>query len=160
MNLKHPFAKVFPKAKGTCHGLRGHVTYAGVTWEGREHSGLDDATNTARLAAAVIRQGSLLSITDSFKIYAADGSKIERVLKKRPLNQADSNARGKAPGKGSGERCHCGVKRRKRTVKKPGPTHGQAFYSCGKWTITGGGCCDYFEWMQDGVKEGVRGKDC
>jgi ERI1 exoribonuclease 2 len=124
------------------------VTYAGVKWEGRAHSGLDDATNTARLAAALIRQGATLNITNSFKIYATDGSRIERVLRKRPLEQADGNAgRGvSGNGRGQGDRCHCGVKRRRRTVKKPGPTHGHAFFSCGKWTITGGGNCDYFEW--------------
>ena len=49
------------------HGnLRTCVEAAGVTWEGRAHSGLDDARNTARLAAALLAGGACLSVTGCF----------------------------------------------------------------------------------------------
>ena len=40
---------------------------AGLEWQGRLHSGIDDAINTARLVAFMIRErGALLTITGSF----------------------------------------------------------------------------------------------
>ncbi len=40
---------------------------AGLEWHGRLHSGIDDAINTARLAAFMMREkGALLTITGSF----------------------------------------------------------------------------------------------
>ncbi len=49
------------------HGnLRKCVEAAGVAWEGRTHSGLDDARNTARLAAALLAGGAALTVTGFF----------------------------------------------------------------------------------------------
>ena len=49
------------------HGnLRKCVEAAGVAWEGRMHSGLDDARNTARLAAALLAGGAALTVTGFF----------------------------------------------------------------------------------------------
>lgn len=44
-------------------GLVGALGELGLTFEGREHSGLDDAKNTAKLAARMIADGMLLRIT-------------------------------------------------------------------------------------------------
>lgn len=60
--------------------------------------------------------------------------------------------------------CECGVPASSRTVKKPGPTHGRAFWSCGNWRMVrqqkqpksggggGGGAdskepCGFFQWQ-------------
>lgn len=45
----------------------------------------------------------------------------------------------------------------KRTVKRPGPTEGKQFYSCGKYSaLKGRGECNFFEWIEDG--HGGEGK--
>uniref|UniRef100_A0A8C6T6E4 ERI1 exoribonuclease 2 n=1 Tax=Neogobius melanostomus TaxID=47308 RepID=A0A8C6T6E4_9GOBI len=46
-------------------GLNGALQDLGIQFEGREHSGLDDARNTAQLAARMMREGCVLRITRS-----------------------------------------------------------------------------------------------
>ncbi|KAG8145616.1 hypothetical protein E2320_012124 [Naja naja] len=46
-------------------GLNGALKDVGITFEGREHSGLDDSRNTARLAWKMIRDGCVMKITKS-----------------------------------------------------------------------------------------------
>lgn len=43
-------------------GLRARVEYSGLEWVGREHSAIDDAINTARLAADMIQKGEVLEM--------------------------------------------------------------------------------------------------
>jgi len=47
------------------HGLNGALKDVGIKFEGREHSGIDDATNTAYLAVRMIRDGCILKATKS-----------------------------------------------------------------------------------------------
>lgn len=46
-------------------GLNGALQDLGIQFEGREHSGLDDARNTAQLAARMMRDGCVMRITSS-----------------------------------------------------------------------------------------------
>ncbi|XP_011476202.2 ERI1 exoribonuclease 2 [Oryzias latipes] len=46
-------------------GLNGALQDLGLQFDGREHSGLDDARNTARLAAKMMRDGCVMKITRS-----------------------------------------------------------------------------------------------
>ncbi|KAF6736384.1 ERI1 exoribonuclease 2 [Oryzias melastigma] len=46
-------------------GLNGALQDLGLLFNGREHSGLDDAKNTARLAAKMMRDGCVMKITRS-----------------------------------------------------------------------------------------------
>ncbi|XP_040574222.1 ERI1 exoribonuclease 2 isoform X2 [Lepeophtheirus salmonis] len=46
-------------------GLNGALKDVGLSFDGREHSGLDDAKNTARLVAKMVKDGCLLGITKS-----------------------------------------------------------------------------------------------
>ncbi|MCJ8748308.1 hypothetical protein PDJAM_G00163300 [Pangasius djambal] len=46
-------------------GLNGALQDLGIEFSGREHSGLDDARNTARLAWRMIRDGCMMKITKS-----------------------------------------------------------------------------------------------
>ncbi|KAM4595766.1 ERI1 exoribonuclease 2 [Fundulus diaphanus] len=48
-------------------GLNGALQDLGIQFSGREHSGLDDARNTARLAARMMRDGCVLKITRSLE---------------------------------------------------------------------------------------------
>lgn len=47
-------------------------------------------------------------------------------------------------------RCGCGVPAALRTVKKPGPHLGRAFYSCGRWRILEQtDTCGFFKWADE-----------
>ncbi|KAM4750444.1 ERI1 exoribonuclease 2 [Anableps anableps] len=48
-------------------GLNGALQDLGIQFSGREHSGLDDARNTARLAVRMMRDGCVLKITRSLE---------------------------------------------------------------------------------------------
>ncbi|KAK7929631.1 hypothetical protein WMY93_006026 [Mugilogobius chulae] len=48
-------------------GLNGALQDLGIQFEGREHSGLDDARNTAQLAARMMREGCVLRTTRSLE---------------------------------------------------------------------------------------------
>ncbi|CAG5126773.1 unnamed protein product [Candidula unifasciata] len=48
-------------------GLNGALNELGITFDGRQHSGLDDARNTARLAWQMIQDGCLMSVTKSVR---------------------------------------------------------------------------------------------
>ncbi|RUS89212.1 hypothetical protein EGW08_003022 [Elysia chlorotica] len=48
-------------------GLNGALKELGIEFEGRQHSGLDDAKNTARLAWRMICDGCVMAITKSLK---------------------------------------------------------------------------------------------
>ncbi|XP_047310502.1 uncharacterized protein LOC124914071 [Impatiens glandulifera] len=62
INLKIPFREVFG---GRSCNLKEAVQMAGLAWQGRAHCGLDDAKNTARLLAYLMRKGFKFSFTDS-----------------------------------------------------------------------------------------------
>uniref|UniRef100_A0A3Q1C3I6 ERI1 exoribonuclease 2 n=1 Tax=Amphiprion ocellaris TaxID=80972 RepID=A0A3Q1C3I6_AMPOC len=48
-------------------GLNGALQDLGIQFSGREHSGLDDARNTAQLAARMMRDGCVMKITRSLE---------------------------------------------------------------------------------------------
>ncbi|XP_040892372.1 ERI1 exoribonuclease 2 [Toxotes jaculatrix] len=48
-------------------GLNGALQDLGIQFSGREHSGLDDARNTAKLAARMMRDGCVMKITRSLE---------------------------------------------------------------------------------------------
>ena len=71
------------RAKLSCRRTHGNlcecVKAAGLEWQGRAHSGLDDARNTARLAASLLAGGATLAVTEAF-----DGGEV-RGLRQRKL---------------------------------------------------------------------------
>ncbi|CAM6072833.1 unnamed protein product [Sphagnum tenellum] len=152
INLKVPFRKFSGHMQTN---LRGAVERLGLVWEGREHCGLDDARNTAYLALELVKKGIILKVTNSFKTYADDGSKlyIPKLRKPKAMPRCFKNAETNVEEvettidhNSANIMCFCGVKSRKRVVKKPGPTQGQSFFSCGKWTMTTDGKCLFFLW--------------
>ncbi|KAF5280615.1 hypothetical protein FQA39_LY05263 [Lamprigera yunnana] len=60
MDLKAVYMKHYNRRP---KGLNGALTEVGLKFIGREHSGLDDAINTALLAGKMIKDGILLQIT-------------------------------------------------------------------------------------------------
>ena len=141
INLKVPFKELFG---GVRCNLKEAVTLAGLVWEGRAHCGLDDARNTARLLAHLMRRGSRLSITDSLSFQHPGPAPIPQ----RSSQQQQQLLAHAAPFHPSSPltQCFCGVTSAKRMVRKPGPKHGRFFFGCGNWTTARGAVCPYFEW--------------
>ncbi|NXH59896.1 ERI2 exoribonuclease, partial [Rhabdornis inornatus] len=86
-------------------GLSGALQDLGIVFEGREHSGLDDSRNTARLAWRLICDGCVLKITKSLDKAHQKSNLISRTLTvsvtdKTPLG---SNDRPETSRDGTGE---------------------------------------------------------
>jgi len=158
INLKLPFYDSFGQLR--CN-LKGAVEFAGLTWEGRAHSGLDDAKNTARLLLDLMRRGIKLTITNSMLYASANGSTLPLPMQEPPkigvsrslVSQGSGQSLDSGPWlnttdveKDTGALCFCGVPSNKCVIKKPGPRHGKTFFGCGKWSITRGAACEFFEW--------------
>ncbi len=134
--------------------LRRCVESVGLQWQGRAHSGLDDALNTARLAAHMIRDGWVLKVSGSFEPADAaapaggpGAAQQTTLVPLRPPKLFD------AQGHWSGL-CRCGARAQRRVTRQPGANHGRAFFSCGRWSVTHKGGCDFMLWA-DEVKGGV-----
>ncbi|XP_050836108.1 ERI1 exoribonuclease 2 [Serinus canaria] len=84
-------------------GLNGALQDLGIAFEGREHSGLDDSRNTARLAWRLICDGCVLKVTKSLDKAHQKSNLISRTLtvnvtdktplgsKSRPETSRDGN---------------------------------------------------------------------
>ncbi|EFJ44949.1 hypothetical protein VOLCADRAFT_44726, partial [Volvox carteri f. nagariensis] len=62
-NLKRVYGARYRRASS----LQKCVEALGLRWQGRAHNGLDDSRNTAMLAVRMVRDGCVLTVTDSFK---------------------------------------------------------------------------------------------
>lgn len=144
--------------------------HAGLQWQGRAHSGLDDAMNTARLAIKLLRQGTLFEVTQisenvpvkqpqgqvgadsqvpASSVPTSTGSKQNRTSMQALAAANGVSGIFDSAGKWSGN-CFCMLKAHFRTTKRPGPNHGRQFYACGRWTITQQSKqCAFFLWKED-----------
>lgn len=73
-------------------GLNGALQDLGIQFEGREHSGLDDARNTAQLAARMTRDGCVLRITRSLDRKPITSIKASPATKE-PVERQDTKDR-------------------------------------------------------------------
>lgn len=137
INLKLPFHEVFGGAR--CN-LKEAVEKSGLTWEGRAHCGLDDAKNTARLLALLMRKGFKFSITNSLDCQSSDDDDAFTVSQTPQAQKTEQQPQQQL------RLCYCGVKSSKGVIRKPGPKQGSVFFGCGKWTAARGALCEYFEW--------------
>ncbi|XP_063170827.1 ERI1 exoribonuclease 2 [Candoia aspera] len=67
-------------------GLNGALKDVGIAFEGREHSGLDDSRNTARLAWKMVRDGCVMKITKSLDKVPPVKTSIARFWGEKPTN--------------------------------------------------------------------------
>uniref|UniRef100_A0A8C9REY9 ERI1 exoribonuclease 2 n=1 Tax=Scleropages formosus TaxID=113540 RepID=A0A8C9REY9_SCLFO len=69
-------------------GLNGALQDLGIEFSGREHSGLDDARNTAHLAWRMITDGCLMKVTKSLDLVSGffldSGSTVHQAVQKNP----------------------------------------------------------------------------
>lgn len=146
INLRVPFHEIF--GGGRCN-LKQAVEKAGLTWQGRAHCGLDDATNTARLLALIMHKGFKFSITNSLACETGDGSFTWKPTQDKPLYvlpQPQKPQQQRPPLLPYLHYCYCGVTSSRGMIRKPGPKQGSLFYGCGNWTAARGARCHYFEW--------------
>ncbi|CAK9133656.1 unnamed protein product [Ilex paraguariensis] len=146
INLKVPFSEVF---SGVRCNLKEAVQMAGLAWQGRAHCGLDDAKNTARLLALLMRKGFKFSITNSMFHQCTDQSLTGKQPQEHlqfPLYQPHKLKDLHVPIIQFHPHCYCGVNSSKGMVRKPGPKQGSLFFGCGNWTAARGARCHYFEW--------------
>ncbi|XP_035492885.2 ERI1 exoribonuclease 2 [Scophthalmus maximus] len=78
-------------------GLNGALQDLGIQFSGREHSGLDDARNTAQLAARMMRDGCVMKITRSLErapsiVRPVLGNKTSDGKKEKPNTNKEENA--------------------------------------------------------------------
>ncbi|XP_052783983.1 ERI1 exoribonuclease 2-like isoform X2 [Mya arenaria] len=69
------------------NGLNGALQDVGITFEGREHSGVDDAKNTAKLAYRMIRDGCVMKVTKTLKTHERSASCNPAISTKLANNQ-------------------------------------------------------------------------
>ena len=149
-DLRSIFRRHYPRAQG---GLEEACATAGVPWEGRAHSGLDDATNTARLAVHCALRGEAFAVTGGFKGAAPAQPRqatLHEAFSAAAVEPAGA-ATGAASSIGGAQRCACGVAEILRAVQRPGPNNGRLFYSCGRYTATAGAVCQTFVWAPPGT---------
>ncbi|NXD09108.1 ERI2 exoribonuclease, partial [Nothocercus nigrocapillus] len=86
-------------------GLKGALQDLGIAFVGREHSGLDDSRNTARLAWRMICDGCVLKVTKSLNKAHPKGNLISRPLS---INFTDNTLLGSnsRPGTARGTTCN------------------------------------------------------
>lgn len=132
------------------------IAAAGLTWQGRQHSALDDARNTANLAIKLMKEGTCLEMNESFSTNKLVWGRREG--KQATLFKAGFSAVVKAPKLSAGAKggvkdaglCKCGVKAVLRKVRKPGKSMGREFRSCGRYSaLRQKGECDFFEWVDE-----------
>ncbi|KAG0584467.1 hypothetical protein KC19_3G212200 [Ceratodon purpureus] len=86
INLKIPHRQIYGNVKAN---FKQSVELMGRKFEGRPHSGLDDAKNTAYLALELIRRGIRLRVTGWIKGHALDGAtKVALPWSKKRKNPA------------------------------------------------------------------------
>lgn len=168
INLKIPFGKVFGGAR---RNLKEAVEFAGLTWEGRAHCGLDDAKNTARLLANLMHRGFKFSITDTILWQSADHPpphltqtpsppdyglfanyqppKFKSLSSPPFLTLIPFQPTNNPPTKDPRVFCYCGATSIKRLLRKPGSMHGNLFFVCGNWTANQGAVCPFLKWASD-----------
>lgn len=137
--MKVPFQRVFGKV---CCNLKEAVEKASLVWQGRAHCGLDDAKNTARLLAHLMKTGLKLSITNSLTSESANYSV--------PDNQAPAYIYSPPvyfmPPPNLRPYCYCGAKSAMGFTRQPGPMQNSYFFGCGNCSDNRGSTCQYFEW--------------
>eukprot|EP00062_Callorhinchus_milii_P022006 gi/632979333/ref/XP_007906410.1/ PREDICTED: ERI1 exoribonuclease 2 [Callorhinchus milii] len=100
------------------HGLNGALQDVGIVFSGREHSGLDDARNTARLAWRMINDGCKMRVTKS----------LDRVplMKNRVLGLPANGQPEDRPNLGGGDHSASGGLVPTASARRTGPAEGRA----------------------------------
>ena len=151
--------RTFYKSKPV--GLNGALEERGLMFAGREHSGIDDAKNTARLAFKMITDGCCFRVTKSLQ------GKPVLSLKPKPIvkptagqfinpNHVTLSTSYRPPSVPSNTTvtaplCKCGKPSARKSTSNGGPNHGRHYFSCKGGR---GSSCGFYIW-ESAVKKRV-----
>jgi len=151
-------------------GLRHAMEEVNLTFRGREHSGIDDATNTAYLTWQMIKDGCQLVLTKSILLNVNNVDEVNKQGKIELTKENKSTDTGSVQQKENKENdkirtpisvahqnpmlksvkitpplCKCGRRCKRKKVMNPGPNIDRVFYSCPESRDSG---CKYFKWEE------------
>jgi len=146
-------------------GLSNAMEELGLHFKGRQHSGIDDATNTGYLCWRMVKDGCFLAVTKSILLNPNDD--VNRIITHQPKGIADKTKdcrqtklnfhTPKAVDEGIQQQkendrikitpplCNCGRRCKRKRVMNPGPNIDRVFYACPVNRETG---CKYFKWEE------------
>ena len=137
-------------------GLNGALSERGIMFSGRQHSGIDDAKNTARLAFKMITDGCCIRVTKDLsvttEIKKPSGFKVP-VVSNVVKAIEEHNGTKVLPGASTtvtAPLCKCGRMSVRKKTLNGGPNHGQHYFSC---KISGSSNCGYFVWERTVTKQ-------
>eukprot|EP00039_Didymoeca_costata_P006656 m.92175 g.92175 ORF g.92175 m.92175 type:complete len:352 (-) comp13340_c1_seq2:10-1065(-) len=145
IDAKALFCKVYDKKQ--CP-LKEAMNSIGLNFEGRAHSGIVDARNTAKLLVYIVKNKNVVLRVTSTSIKHRESDKIvKRRRENLERNMAASNNSNKIDIKKikndpTPPMCDCLRRVKLNSVSTPGPNLGRSFYSCK--------ICNFFEW-KDGL---------
>ena len=163
-DLKHIYQKFYGRKP---KGLHGALSELGLEFEGREHSGICDATNTARLVGKMIDDNCVLGLTKSTANFSipsslAFTSDLNKTVS--PASTSFQTPKNSLRKSGSGSNicdtassrpvirrtpplCNCGKRSRSCLVSKVGPNQRREFFRC---SMQGGPRkCNFFKWVDN-----------
>lgn len=123
-------------------GLAAAMAEQQIDFSGRQHSGIDDAKNTAHLLLAMVAKGYCITITSSSKPCPRT-TPIPRPLC-RPQNESASYSR-----KGTSPLCGCGKRCKLACVTTPGVNIGRHYFVCSNASSRLKTGCSFFAWTCD-----------
>ncbi|KAJ3031118.1 hypothetical protein HDV00_008508 [Rhizophlyctis rosea] len=138
----------------TPRGVKGSMEDLGLAWEGQEHSGIDDAKNTARLAHRMLQNGWTPTLSErclpkapATPAQQSEKSRIQNLTAEagitlRPSERATAHIDGELVKKGksvTAPLCGCGKRAGRKVVRTSGKNLGRVYFGCGK--------CGFFQWF-------------
>nr|CAD7575072.1 unnamed protein product [Timema californicum] len=108
-------------------GLRGALSELGINFEGREHSGLCDARNTAHLAWRIVQDGGVLKITTNINtthFLLGNTANVANVLEIRKTPDVTKQSIPSSTCKKTPPLCNCGRRAMCKIANLPGPNQG------------------------------------
>lgn len=136
-------------------GLNGAIEERGMLFVGQEHSGIDDARNTAKLVFKMIIDGCLFKVTKAIQGKKVMTLKSASAVVSNPARRSSSSgytitgaeilALSVTP-----PLCKCGVLSARKKTSNGGPNHGRGYFTC---KSAKGQSCGFYVWESSVVKE-------
>ena len=127
--------------KSKPQGLNGALEERGMMFVGREHSGIDDAKNTARLVFKMICDGHCFRVTKTIQgkqvmsVKPAAISKPNTGITKPPCPTNPTLKTTVTP-----PLCKCGTGSARKQTQNGGPHHGRYYFTCKSKS------CNFYSW--------------
>ena len=120
--------------KSKPQGLNGALEERGMLFVGREHSGIDDAKNTARLVYKMICDGHCFRVTKTVQ------GKQVMSIKQGPISKPISKPVSTVKTTITPPLCKCGASSARKQTLNGGPHHGRFYFTCRTKS------CNFYTW--------------